>query len=463
MEPSKELRSSAAEPPAQWFDQQQDHFDWNTATWKQRFWTNMTFCTSPQSGCPIFAYVGGEGALNGYTVLSGEHVELAAIHGAAIISVEHRFYGASLPQASLSVEALRLLSSQQALADLATLLESFRQSFGLTDPASSPIVTFGGSYPGALSSWARLKYPHVVHAAVSTSSPVHAQVDFVGYCQVVTDALSAPIAGGSDTCLTRTQGAFSQMHAGLHGSAAQLSALSKQLQSCKPLSASPQDAFAAVSQWAGEVMGLVQYNRLSIPKGEEGLNIARFCEAMEASPSGSELETLVGTLMGGGQSCVENTWAEQMVVLLNETADPGARGVGIRQWVWQTATQFAYYQACEERCPFAPDMDVTGYGEQCLEAYGVPLNSTQQSVDFSNTFYGSNTTAASRTFFVNGGLDPWHVLSVQEPLPAFGDVRAVVINGTSHCRQMAPSSPSDPPQVIAARQAVADALSEWLA
>ncbi|KAL0175112.1 hypothetical protein M9458_031080, partial [Cirrhinus mrigala] len=75
----------------------------------------------------------------------------------------------------LSTENLHFLSSRQALADLAHFRTVTAESRGLTN---SKWVAFGGSYPGSLAAWFRLKYPQLVHASVATSAPVHATVNF---------------------------------------------------------------------------------------------------------------------------------------------------------------------------------------------------------------------------------------------------------------------------------------------
>ena len=50
-------------------------------------------------------------------------------------------------------------------------------------------IAFGGSYPGSLAAWLRLKYPHLIHGSISTSGPLIAQADFPEYLEVVDNAI----------------------------------------------------------------------------------------------------------------------------------------------------------------------------------------------------------------------------------------------------------------------------------
>lgn len=82
----------------------------------------------------------------------------------------------------LPADALQHLSSRQALADLAGFHAHVTEAFGLT--AQNKWVSWGGSYPGMLAGWFRLRFPHLVHAAVASSAPVQAQLDMRGYNDV---------------------------------------------------------------------------------------------------------------------------------------------------------------------------------------------------------------------------------------------------------------------------------------
>lgn len=78
----------------------------------------------------------------------------------------------------LSTKNLQYLSSNQALADLAYFISSMNDKYKFNKEVKW--VAFGGSYPGSLAAWLRLKYPHLVHAAVSSSGPLLAKVNFMG-------------------------------------------------------------------------------------------------------------------------------------------------------------------------------------------------------------------------------------------------------------------------------------------
>jgi hypothetical protein len=182
----------------QYFGQRLDHFDrQETRTWAQRYFANdSAFVVAG----PVFLCVGGEGApLTAEVVMTGgPHcalmVEHAAAAGALVLALEHRYYGKSLPVGDFETASLRQLSSQQALADLAGLHAHATARYGLT--AANRWVTFGGSYPGMLAAWARTKYPHLIHASVSSSSPVLAQLRMPEYQDVVAAALAYSKIGG---------------------------------------------------------------------------------------------------------------------------------------------------------------------------------------------------------------------------------------------------------------------------
>ena len=41
---------------------------------------------------------------------------------------------------------------------------------------TGPWIAFGGSYPGSMAAWIRLKFPHLISGSVSSSGPLEAKV-----------------------------------------------------------------------------------------------------------------------------------------------------------------------------------------------------------------------------------------------------------------------------------------------
>ncbi|KAG9470767.1 hypothetical protein GDO78_016801 [Eleutherodactylus coqui] len=241
-----------------------------------RYWINEEFWKRPDG--PVFLLIGGEGAESEFSVLAGEHVELAQKHQALLVALEHRYYGASINQDGLTLEAMRFLSSQQALADLASFHLFVSQKYNLTQ--KNPWISFGGSYPGSLSAWFRLKFPHLVYAAVASSAPVRAELDFTDYNKVVAQSLSDPVIGGSSQCLDRVRKSFQEVDSILH--AGNVSKLERDFSSCSPLQG-PDDYTEFVSNLADIFMGAVQYNMES-----PGSDVRKICGHMVSAQSAYE-------------------------------------------------------------------------------------------------------------------------------------------------------------------------------
>ncbi|XP_031127438.1 lysosomal Pro-X carboxypeptidase-like [Ipomoea triloba] len=159
-----------------YFTQILDHFTFTPQsyqTFQQRYLINDTYWGGAKKKAPIFVYMGGEADVELSAQNTGFMFDYAPNFNALLVFIEHRFYGKSFPGGDEEVKpnstTLGYLSSTQALADYATLIIDLKKNLTATD---SPVVVFGGSYPGMLAAWFRLKYPHVTIGALASSAPI---------------------------------------------------------------------------------------------------------------------------------------------------------------------------------------------------------------------------------------------------------------------------------------------------
>jgi hypothetical protein len=105
-------------------------------------------------------------------------MNMAKEFGARVLVLEHRYYGTSQPFDNLNTENLKWLNSEQALEDLASFIVWAKSSEKTGIDPKREWITIGGSYPGALSAWFRMKYPHLVIGAWASSAVINAIDDF---------------------------------------------------------------------------------------------------------------------------------------------------------------------------------------------------------------------------------------------------------------------------------------------
>eukprot|EP00127_Corallochytrium_limacisporum_P001480 Clim_evm4s59 gene=Clim_evmTU4s59 len=410
-------------------NQRLDHFDLSDEQfWSQRYAWRTDFYN--QTG-PVFIQIGGEGPISIGYVSSMYYVELAKEHGALLLAPEHRFYGESQPLPDLSVRSLEYLNSAQALEDLARFQAWALKKFDV--PKGTPVIVFGGSYPGNLSAWYRLKYPHLVIGSVASSAPVEAETDFYQYLEVVAHALQF---FGGNACKNRVRSAFSAIDAILNDQDTddrQNLADAFHLCSVKP---DVMDDATVVSFLAGNIMGMTQYNS-ELP-GQP--TVADFCNALNGQNAPKDdllalAQTYDQIFPTADGDCIDTSY-DSTVKALRHPTDPS--DLADRSWLWQTCYEFGYYQTTDgtekkngKYDIFGTGLDLTYYLQLCEDLYGT-LNRPPTSE--LNRRYGGKAYAGSSVLFVNGGIDPWHVLSVLDPDSP--DLSTVFNPASAHCADM---------------------------
>ncbi|CAF0815275.1 unnamed protein product [Adineta ricciae] len=442
-----------------WYTQQLDHFNpADTRTWQQRFFVNSDHW---KQGGPVFIQIGGEGPADPIWMTEGQWINYAKTHGAICVMLEHRFYGKSHPTEDLSVDNLRYLTSEQALADLATFRQFFNGKYQIAE--ETKWISFGGSYPGSLSAWFRLKYPHLVHGAVSASSPMTALTDFSDYLVVVRNSL----ATYDEKCNDATSSVIKIMQDMITSSSGR-TALQKAFRLCDPID-TQNDVDNFFETVTGNFEGVVQYNKDNRAfEGARATNITIdvICKAMLNESQPDLLQRMVDVnnmlLQAYSQSCLDAGYMSTINQLRN-TSWTAPSSEGGRQWTYQTCVEFGFFQSSNSpQQPFGNNFPAEFFVQQCADIFGPKFNDDllERGINFTNAFYGAEQFAGSRVLFVNGAIDPWHALSFTKNPP--NNNTAIFLASTAHCADMYPDAEWDPPELRQARQTISDTIGRWL-
>jgi len=454
---SDSVSSTIDSPYDHYFDQRLDHFDRsNGDIFQQRYFVNTTYWKGPDSNAPVFLCVGGEGPpLDWQVLVSSVHcndmVELAPKHGALLLALEHRYYGPSTPGNDLSTENLKWLNSEQALGDMAYFHSYISEEYELT--TSNKWVTWGGSYPGMMAALARLRYPHQIHASVSSSSPLQAAVNMEEYNEVVADSMASKDVGGSQECLTIiTEGhkTIGEMLKTTEGR----SDLESLFNVCVPGSLEDprnQEMFAG----DGVVYLPVQSNdpACSTPL----CNIDSVCTFLTSEAEGDALHRLADMSKAQSGGACKPVSYDLMIQAMTNPKNPE------RSWLYQTCTEWGFYQTCPEgsRCPYTQGLHTleSDY-DICQTAFDINSTVVNRQIQYTNSVYGGDKLQATRILYPNGEIDPWHALGVlsspnaQEPV--------LWVKAASHHFWTHPTLPTDDVYIREARVAIWDQVDAWL-
>ena len=123
--------------------------------------------------------------------------------GAAIIAIEHRYWGFSSPFPELTTENMQYLTLKNAIADLNYFALNAKLPFdltGATNADKAPWVLVGGSYSGALAAWTEATTkPSVMWAYYASSAVVETIGNYWSY--FLTEAENMPQNCSADLSL----------------------------------------------------------------------------------------------------------------------------------------------------------------------------------------------------------------------------------------------------------------------
>ncbi|XP_033217325.1 putative serine protease K12H4.7 [Belonocnema kinseyi] len=430
-----------------WITQSVDHFHiQDNRTWKMRFLENDEYFNGTG---PILIMLGGEWKINEGFLNAGLMHKIGDEHGALMYYTEHRYYGDSKPFEDTSTENLKYLNADQALADVAYFIEFIKKERNLNN---TMVTVFGGSYAGNMAVWMRLKYPHLVQGALASSAPVYAKADFPEYLEVVTASLKRH----SVECVTEIEKAIVSVQEMVHTEVGR-STIKDEFNLCHALDTTNLSGLGTFFSLLTETFSsVVQYNR--IKNGTS--SIAEICKTMTNNSIGCPIQRLAKVTNNNGE-CVNIDYSVILDALGNTSWV--ANSDSMRQWIFQTCTEYGYYQTTDpEKSIFGSILTIEYFNQLCGDVFGEGYDKIllDKGVRRTNVMYGGKLPDVKNVLFVNGNIDPWHALSVLNDLNESSP--SILIDGSSHCMDLQNDNPNDVPELTKARIKIRNIIGQWV-
>ncbi|XWS45516.1 hypothetical protein CRYUN_Cryun15aG0143200 [Craigia yunnanensis] len=428
-----------------WFDQTLDHYSpYDHRQFKQRYYEFFDYFQVPDG--PIFLKLCGESSCNG---IANDYISvLAKKFGAAVVSLEHRYYGKSSPFKSHTTENLKYLSSKQTLFDLAVFRQWYQESLNLkqnkTD-AENPWFVFGISYSGALSAWFRLKFPHLTCGSLASSAVVLAVYNFTEFDKQIGESAGAE-------CKAALQETTKLVEQRLTSNRKELKAQfgAAELEIDGDFLYFLADAAVIAFQYGNP--DILCTPLVEAKKAGEDLvgAYAKYVKEYYVGSFGVSVETY-------NQKHLKNT-------AVNEDSSD-------RLWWFQVCTEVAYFQVAPSNDSIrSSKVDTKYHLDLCKNVFG---DGIYPDVDVTNIYYGGTKIAGSKIVFTNGSQDPWRHASKQtssREMPSY----IITCHNCGHGTDMrgCPQSPlsiegnaqncSSPDAVHKVRQQMIEHIDLWL-
>ncbi|XP_024540567.1 probable serine protease EDA2 [Selaginella moellendorffii] len=430
---------------AHWYTQTLDHYaTQDDRTFSQRYYEFTDYFDAPNG--PVFLKICPEGPCVG--IQNDYSAVLAKRFGAAIVSLEHRYYGQSSPFKTHATENLIYLSSKQALFDLAAFREYYQDLINhrTNSTSDNPWIVIGWSYAGALSAWFKLKFPHLAVGSVASSGIVQAIFEFTKLDEQVAESAGA-------TCSAALRAVTRLAEQGLKKNSMSTKALfnAEQLDVDGDFLYLLADAATTAFQYGNPEI-LCSPLVAAYKRNEDLLAVyAKYVKDYY-------IDTLKSSI---------NTYDQKH---LKENLAAGDHSSDRLGW-YQMCTELGYFQVAPANSSIRSALiNVKYHLDLCSNVFE---NGTFPEVDNTNLYYGGNKIRGDKILFMNGSQDPWRHASKQTSSrnePAY----VIKCQNCAHgvdmlgCPQSPPqiggntSKCADPEVAQAGQRLIATYISRWL-
>lgn len=462
-----------------WFTQTLDHFRFSgkpRATFQHRylmtdqFWGKGSEPVQLPGSCkgPVLFYTGNEGPIDAFWGSNGFMINhLAPKWGALLLFGEERYYGKTQPFGadSLSPTNAQYMSTEQVLADYAKLLTSVLAEHNASD---CPVVSFGGSYGGTLSTYFRRIYPALTVGALAASAPIgyysntgwkdHG-IDQYTWIDIVQKGFSTTENGGTQ-CFDRLKNIVATV--GTVGKTASgRETLAKAMHLCSPdvLGKDPTNFLIDALETLPQLN--YPYQIGSLPKWP----VNATCKlVMQASPT-DDLGTaaMITDFFYGydGSTCLQGEGQGGI-----PGGGPGPASWGT--WGYQSCTETLHQFSSSASGHGFRDFpfNLTAVNEECQRIYGVQPDPWWAETHWGGYNIGDGKAGMTNIIWSNGGLDPWHGGGFMQQHYK-GDAESNGIHfffmpqGAHHLDLRGPN-PEDPANVTATREAEEAIIKGWI-
>ena len=433
-------------------------------TFTQRYWYNPAYSTGPDS--PVLLYICGESACS--SAYGSSLADSARTLGASIIVLEHRYYGASIPFGTPNLEQMKYLTIHNALEDLAAF-----EKFAVDKHAlNGKWIAVGGSYPGMLAAFYRLKHPELVAGAWASSAPIGVVSSFSGY-----DALASRTLGPECSMLVRQ--AEDEVDAKF-ADPAQRAALIERVYG-------PLDEAVAAKITPLSIKGMVMGGGKSAAQYGSTHYFCGSLKQHESDPLEGYFQYTDPTLADDPVTPDDGADAGDAGVIAIDDAGalplspggdvrvpgfpafvdpdlaPAAAPRQIPAWTYQTCREVGFFQVhnSDRTQSVAPVEYSDAYFEaSCAKQFHMlPNIAGTRSTYFDPIASGQ----ATNILFVNGSADPWSSLSLTDPSAVPAGISVLVVRDGSHCEDLTNLYPGELAGVFEAHLKFNQLAKEWLA